>query len=380
MTASTDAAPSSATTHASETSKKSGRSRSKTRSRSRSKTRTQSKSRSRSCSQSTSARIQEKRPTTPASQASLSPYKKALLGKPATSTATPDHQQPRASDNSNAMAAPREVSFEQGPAQLTPPPPHPPFHNTFRPSPPPNTNPDPFSEIARLRRDMKARHAEMHAQLDAPTESTNARIQAAIDNVRQESLALRKEIIAVIQASEERTHSLFADLVFRFDSVAPLFNPQAMQLEQHFIPTGPLPKYPDYPHEEESNEKLDADITVDEEHPNLSGEICRGVVHVSQDETSETVKSKLSAEPNVVTVRKLSNTPVAVITFAGTKWATEKILVRDRSLAAAQAAGSSYLLILLTAQQNTNASRAAFSAVVATRLELPVVPDGSRSQ
>ncbi|KAH7971675.1 hypothetical protein HPB52_002166 [Rhipicephalus sanguineus] len=54
-------------------------------------------------------------------------------------------------------------------------------------------------------------------------------------------------------------------------------------------------------------------------HPKLSGEFCRGVVHVSQDETSETVKSKLSAEPNVVTVRKLGDTTVAVITFAGTK-------------------------------------------------------------
>ncbi|KAH8034032.1 hypothetical protein HPB51_019097 [Rhipicephalus microplus] len=54
-------------------------------------------------------------------------------------------------------------------------------------------------------------------------------------------------------------------------------------------------------------------------HPKLSGEFCRGVVQVSQDETSETVKSKLSAEPNVVSVRKLGDTPVAVITFAGTK-------------------------------------------------------------
>ncbi|KAH7969550.1 hypothetical protein HPB52_019382 [Rhipicephalus sanguineus] len=65
MTASTHAAPSSATTHAPETSKKSGRSRSKTRSRARSKTRTKSKSRSRSRSQSTSARIQEKTPYYP---------------------------------------------------------------------------------------------------------------------------------------------------------------------------------------------------------------------------------------------------------------------------------------------------------------------------
>ncbi|KAH7936422.1 hypothetical protein HPB52_023407 [Rhipicephalus sanguineus] len=103
-------------------------------------------------------------------------------------------------------------------------------------------------------------------------------------------------------------------------------------------------------------------------HPKLCGEFCRGVVHVSQDETSETVKSKLSAEPNVVTVRKLGDTPVAVITFAGTKWATEQILVRDRSLDAAQAAGSRYLLLLLMAQaqQNTNASRAASSAAPKT--------------
>ncbi|KAH8026392.1 hypothetical protein HPB51_020376 [Rhipicephalus microplus] len=54
-------------------------------------------------------------------------------------------------------------------------------------------------------------------------------------------------------------------------------------------------------------------------HPKLSGDFCRGIVHVSQDETSETVKSKLSAEPNIVSVRKLGDTPVAVITFAGTK-------------------------------------------------------------
>ncbi|KAH7936427.1 hypothetical protein HPB52_023412 [Rhipicephalus sanguineus] len=74
-------------------------------------------------------------------------------------------------------------------------------------------------------------------------------------------------------------------------------------------------------------EKLIRDITLPvggrqlpfREHPKLSGEFCRGVVHVSQDETSETVKSKLSAEPNVVTVRKLGDTAVALITFAGTK-------------------------------------------------------------
>ncbi|KAH6922053.1 hypothetical protein HPB50_008387 [Hyalomma asiaticum] len=81
-------------------------------------------------------------------------------------------------------------------------------------------------------------------------------------------------------------------------------------------------------------------------HPKLSGEFCRGIVHVSKDETSETVRSKLSAEPNVVSVRKLGDTPVA--------WVIEQILARDRSLAAAQAAAFRYLL-LLTAQRNTNA-------------------------
>ncbi|KAL1473408.1 hypothetical protein MTO96_022110 [Rhipicephalus appendiculatus] len=79
MTESTNAAPPSATTDASVTPlKKSDRSRSKKRSTSRCKARTKSKSRSRPRSQSTSARIQEKRPTIPASQASPSPYKKAL--------------------------------------------------------------------------------------------------------------------------------------------------------------------------------------------------------------------------------------------------------------------------------------------------------------
>ncbi|KAH7984176.1 hypothetical protein HPB52_017716 [Rhipicephalus sanguineus] len=91
-------------------------------------------------------------------------------------------------------------------------------------------------------------------------------------------------------------------------------------------------------------------------------------------------RPKLSAEPNVVTVRKLGDTSVAVITFAGTKWAAEQILVRDRSLAVAQAAGSRYLLLLLTTQQNTNAARAASSVAVATRLELPVVSDGPGNQ
>ncbi|KAL1485129.1 hypothetical protein MTO96_048656 [Rhipicephalus appendiculatus] len=228
MTVSTAAAPLSATTDASVTPlKKSGRSRSKKRSASRSKARTKSKSRSRSRSQSTSARIQEKRPTIPASQASPSPYKKALLGKPATSTAATDHQQPQASENNNAKAAPREVSWGQGPAQLNLPQTSP--HNTSRPSPPPNAHSDPFPEITQLRRDMEARYAQVHAQLDAAMEHTNARIQAAIDSARQESLALRQEIIAVIQASEERTHALFTELVSRLDSVAPLPNSQSVR-------------------------------------------------------------------------------------------------------------------------------------------------------
>ncbi|KAH7998720.1 hypothetical protein HPB51_026383 [Rhipicephalus microplus] len=115
-------------------------------------------------------------------------------------------------------------------------------------------------------------------------------------------------------------------------------------------------------------------------HPKLSGEFCRGVVHVSQDETSEIVKSKLSAEPNVVSVRKLGDTPVAVITFAGTKCAIELILARARSPAAAEAAAFRYLLLLLTAPRNTSAFRAASSAAVAIRLELPVVLDGSGSR
>ncbi|XP_077485817.1 uncharacterized protein LOC144096826 [Amblyomma americanum] len=54
-------------------------------------------------------------------------------------------------------------------------------------------------------------------------------------------------------------------------------------------------------------------------HRKLSGAFCRGVVTVSPDETSESVKRKLSAEQNVVSVRKLGGTPVAVVTFAGTK-------------------------------------------------------------
>ncbi|KAH7933006.1 hypothetical protein HPB49_006499 [Dermacentor silvarum] len=157
LKASTNAYPPSATTPASGISfKKAGWSRSKTPSRSRPKARVNSKSRSRSRSQSSSARNQVKRQTTPASQASPQPYKNALLNKLATSAATPDRQQARAPENTNAKGAPRE--------------------------------------------------------LEAAIERTNARIQAAIESARQESLALRQEIISVIHASEERTHALFAEL------------------------------------------------------------------------------------------------------------------------------------------------------------------------
>ncbi|KAH7973680.1 hypothetical protein HPB49_003894 [Dermacentor silvarum] len=69
-----------------------------------------------------------------------------------------------------------------------------------------------FPEIARLRRDIEARHAHMHAQLDAAIECTNARIQAAIESARQVSLALQQEIISVMHASEERTHALFPEV------------------------------------------------------------------------------------------------------------------------------------------------------------------------
>ncbi|KAH7979383.1 hypothetical protein HPB49_009282 [Dermacentor silvarum] len=111
LKASTNAAPPSAITPTSGTSfKKAGRSRSKTPSRSRTKTRANSKSRSRSRSQSSSAHNQVKRQTAPASQASPQPYKKALLSKPATSVVTPDRQQPRAPENTNAKAAPREAN------------------------------------------------------------------------------------------------------------------------------------------------------------------------------------------------------------------------------------------------------------------------------
>ncbi|KAH7967163.1 hypothetical protein HPB49_023283 [Dermacentor silvarum] len=115
-----------ATTPASGTSfKKAGRSRSKTPSRSRPKARVNSKSRSRSRSQSSSARNQVKRQTTPASQASPQPYKKALLNKLATSAATPDRQQAQAPENTNAKAAPREVSCPRDPHSSLPPNLHP---------------------------------------------------------------------------------------------------------------------------------------------------------------------------------------------------------------------------------------------------------------
>ncbi|XP_049522552.1 uncharacterized protein LOC125945040 [Dermacentor silvarum] len=63
--------------------------------------------------ESSSARNQVKRQVTPASQASPQPYKKALQSKPATSAATPDRQQPRAPENTNAKAPPRESVAEE---------------------------------------------------------------------------------------------------------------------------------------------------------------------------------------------------------------------------------------------------------------------------
>ncbi|KAH6931886.1 hypothetical protein HPB50_001312 [Hyalomma asiaticum] len=106
----------------------------------------------------------------------------------------------------NAKTAPREVSWQRAPAQLFPF--QPPTHPAPCPPPPLNTNTDPCPEIARLRRDMEERHAQTHAQLHAAIEHTNARIQAAIESARQESLALRQEIITLIHASEERTQAL----------------------------------------------------------------------------------------------------------------------------------------------------------------------------
>ncbi|XP_037572349.1 uncharacterized protein LOC119454512 [Dermacentor silvarum] len=109
LKASNNGAPSSEITPVSGTSfKKAGRPRSKTPSRSRPKTRANSKSRSRSRFQSSSARNQVKRQTAPVSQAAPLPFRKALLSKPATSVATPDHQQPRAPENTNAKVAPRQ--------------------------------------------------------------------------------------------------------------------------------------------------------------------------------------------------------------------------------------------------------------------------------
>ncbi|KAH8032964.1 hypothetical protein HPB51_004645 [Rhipicephalus microplus] len=125
-----------------------------------------------------------------AARTSPSPYKKALLGKPATTTATTEHQQPQASGTSKAKTVSREVSWEQSPGQLNSPKPSP--KSPSHPSSPLNTNYDAFPEIAKLRRDMEARHAQMHVQLKSAIECTNARIQAAIESARQESLALKQ--------------------------------------------------------------------------------------------------------------------------------------------------------------------------------------------
>ncbi|KAH7936733.1 hypothetical protein HPB49_003418 [Dermacentor silvarum] len=191
LKASTNADPPSATTPASGTSfKKAGRSRSKTPSRSRPKARVNSKSRSRSRYQSSSARNQVKRQTTSASEASPQPYKKALLNKLATSAATPDRQQARAPENTNAKAAPREVTRS-----------------------PPNLHPTTRPPLLHYRTPTVILSPKSRGYaLEAAIVGTNARIQAAIESARQESLALRQEIISVIHASEERTHALFAEL------------------------------------------------------------------------------------------------------------------------------------------------------------------------
>ncbi|KAH6930601.1 hypothetical protein HPB50_015173 [Hyalomma asiaticum] len=178
--------------------KKGGRSRSKTWSTSRSKAHTKSKYRCRSPTQSTSGSIQPKRRTVPSSPTSPQPCKEAPLSKTARSAAARNHQQPLASQTTNAKTAPREASWQRAPAQRFPF--QPPTHTVPSPPPPPYTNTDPFPQIARLRRDMQMqeRHAQMHAQLDAVIERTDARIQAAVHSTRQESLALRQEIITVI--------------------------------------------------------------------------------------------------------------------------------------------------------------------------------------
>ncbi|KAH6924474.1 hypothetical protein HPB50_018833 [Hyalomma asiaticum] len=72
----------------------------------------------------------------------------------ATSAATRDHQQPLASQTTNAKTAPRELF----PFQPT-------THTAPCSPPPPNTNTDPFPEIARLRRKMEERHAQMHIRI-----------------------------------------------------------------------------------------------------------------------------------------------------------------------------------------------------------------------
>ncbi|KAH8028149.1 hypothetical protein HPB51_013519 [Rhipicephalus microplus] len=158
---STDEAPSpSSTTDASATPlTNSGPSRSKARSTFRSKAQTRSKSRYLFRSQSPSPSLQKKRPSIPASQDSPSPYKKALLGKPATTTATTEHKQPLASGNSKAKAESREVSWGRSQGQLISPKPSPEKH--VPPPPPLNTNSDPFPEIAQLRRDLEACYAQM---------------------------------------------------------------------------------------------------------------------------------------------------------------------------------------------------------------------------
>ncbi|KAL3191494.1 hypothetical protein MRX96_059865 [Rhipicephalus microplus] len=170
-----------------------------------------------------------KAPCYPAFQASPWRFTKVLLCNPATTTATTEHEQPQTSVTSKAKAASCKVIWGAG----THTPQHPSTftHTTFstsRPTSTLNTDSDPSPEITPLRRDMEARYAEMHAQLESARERTNARIQAAIESVGQKSLVLRQEIFAVIQALEERVRSLSTNVVSRFDFVASLQDSQAV--------------------------------------------------------------------------------------------------------------------------------------------------------
>ncbi|KAH8019934.1 hypothetical protein HPB51_023576 [Rhipicephalus microplus] len=129
---------------------------------------------------------------------SPSPYKKALFGKPGNyyryhgalaTTAFGDQQSQGRISGGKLGAASHDSSIAPN------------FQLKARSAPiyPCIPISDPFPEIGKLRRDIEARYTQMHAKLESAIERTNARIQAAIESARQESLALRQEIIAVIR-------------------------------------------------------------------------------------------------------------------------------------------------------------------------------------